>query len=397
MAAPGKILFVDDDPNLLAAFQRNLRKQFTFDTATGALEALQMLKTQGPYALLVVDMRMPEMNGVEFFERARVLAPDAVRIMLTGNADQQTVVHAVNRGQVFRFLNKPCPPEVLVPTLEHGLKQFELLRIERELLEGTLTGVINVLSEVLGMAAPEALGRGQRLRDSMRRFAAAVDASPLWEFEVAALLSSIGYAAFPSRLLLDLSAGQELTLPEEKLLRSAPKIGHDLLNRIPRLEGVARAVLYQHKNYDGTGFPLDDCHGDEIPLASRMLRILADRLVLENDGVVKAPAYEAMAARPGRYDPALLDACFVCFDAYLMQPIAADRPVKMLNIDQLIAGQVVVSDITTHDGIALISAGNHLTEMMLARLLNHRELGEVNEPVCVQDPGPSSTASAPPR
>ena len=166
-----KILFVDDDPNLLAAFQRNLRRQFTFDTALGGQEGLELLRTQGPYALLLVDMRMPGMDGIEFLERAQALAPDAVRMMLTGNADQQTAVEAVNRGHVFRFLNKPCPPEVLVPALEHGLKQFEMLRMERELLEGTLTGSVKVMTEVLGMVAPDALGRGQRLRESMRLFA----------------------------------------------------------------------------------------------------------------------------------------------------------------------------------------------------------------------------------
>src|SRR5690242_2258622 len=123
---PQKILFVDDDPNLLAAFQRTLRRLFTFDTALGGQEGLEMIRASGPYALLVVDMRMPVMDGVEFLERARVLAPDAVRLMLTGNADQQTAADAVNRGQVFRFLNKPCPPEVLIPAIEGGLKHFEM-------------------------------------------------------------------------------------------------------------------------------------------------------------------------------------------------------------------------------------------------------------------------------
>jgi len=123
---PHRILFVDDDLNLLAAFQRTFRREFPFDTAPGGPEALELLAKQGPYAVLVVDMRMPVMNGIEFLERARAISPQAVPIMLTGNADKSTQLDAVNRGRVFNFLNKPCPPEVLLSAIESGLRQFEL-------------------------------------------------------------------------------------------------------------------------------------------------------------------------------------------------------------------------------------------------------------------------------
>src|SRR5687767_13631263 len=179
MSTP-KILFVDDDPNVLAGLQRTLRKQFTFDTALSGLEALEMIQACGPYAVIVADMRMPGMEGIELLERVRERAPDTVRLMLTGNADQQTAVDAVNRGQVFRFLNKPCGPETLVPALETSLHHYELVRVERELLEGTLTGSVKVLADVLGMVAPDALGRGQRLRGLMRRFAQMAGAGPEW-------------------------------------------------------------------------------------------------------------------------------------------------------------------------------------------------------------------------
>src|SRR5438874_2087063 len=116
--ASRKILFVDDDPNILAGFQRTLRKQFAFDTVLSGAEALDHLKKSGPYAVVVADMRMPGMEGIELLERVRAAAPDTVRVMLTGNADQQTAVEAVNRGQIFKFLNKPCDAEVLVRALE---------------------------------------------------------------------------------------------------------------------------------------------------------------------------------------------------------------------------------------------------------------------------------------
>src|SRR5262249_53231752 len=122
-----KILFVDDDASILTAFQRNLRKQFALDVAIGGSEALRAMSAKGPYAVLVADMQMPEMNGLEFLKKAEEISPQTVRIMLTGNADQKTASDAVNLGHVFRFLTKPCSTEELAATLKAGLEQYLLV------------------------------------------------------------------------------------------------------------------------------------------------------------------------------------------------------------------------------------------------------------------------------
>jgi len=381
-----KILVVDDDPNILAAFQRNYRKQFELETANGGEEALRVITSSGPYAVILADMNMPGMNGVELLERVRSLVPETVRLMLTGNADQQTAIDAVNRGAVYRFLNKPCPPEELVPALDAALKHHELLHTERELLEGTLTATIKMLSEVLGMVAPEALGRGQRLRDSMRQFAKFINATPSWELEVAALLCSVGFAALPARVLEKVASGEDRTIEEEKLVRSVPQIGYDLLAPIPRFGGVAKIVLFQRKAFDGTDLPSVTCSGEDIPLGARMLKILIDRSALEAEGIVKQKAFEAMKARRGHYDPKLLESCFQCFNAFLANSISSTVPVLTQYIRELKPDQVVVSDITTTDGFVLLGAGNRLTPMMLRRLLNYDALGDVKQPVLVQNP-----------
>jgi response regulator RpfG family c-di-GMP phosphodiesterase len=362
MTAAPKILFVDDDPNIIAGFQRTLRKQFAFDTALSGAEALELLKAKGPYAVVVADMRMPGMEGIELLERVREAAPDTVRVMLTGNADQQTAVDAVNRGQVFRFLNKPCPPETLVPVLETSLKQHEIGRIERELLEGTLAGSVNMLTEVLGMVAPEALGRGQRLRWLMRRFSRIAKAGPEWELEMGALLSPLGFASVPAAVMRKLAAGTELSSQEYEILKRVPQIGYDLLKGIPRLQEVARIVRFQHAHFDGSASPSP---GEEIPVGARLLKILLDRLELETEGFVKQRARVAMQERTGRYDPHLLELNFVCFPEFLDQPISADRPVLTLHVAELKAGHILVSDVLTHDGLPLIGAGNRLTELFV--------------------------------
>jgi DNA-binding NtrC family response regulator len=102
-----EILFVDDDPEVLAGFRRSLRKEFKIDTAEGGAPALALMRGRSPYAVVVVDMRMPAMNGVEFLMELEKTAPDTIRMMLTGNADQKTARDAVNQGHIFRFLTKP--------------------------------------------------------------------------------------------------------------------------------------------------------------------------------------------------------------------------------------------------------------------------------------------------
>ena len=158
-----RILCVDDDPSVLQAYQRSLRKRYTIEPALGGDEAIAAVASQGPYAVVVCDMRMPGMNGVQTLAKIREIAPDTVRMMLTGNADQQTALEAVNEGRIFRFMNKPCPPEVFAAALDAGLEQYRLITAEKELLSKTLSGSVKLLTDVLGT------GQSDRLRQSVAR------------------------------------------------------------------------------------------------------------------------------------------------------------------------------------------------------------------------------------
>src|SRR5580704_17984253 len=134
MSTIPEILFVDDDAAILDGFQRALRKEFNVDIARGAEEALALCARRPAYSVVVADMQMPVMNGVDFLVCLEKSSPDSVRIMLTGNADQKTARDAVNKGHIFRFLNKPCPKDELISTLKAALRYHELITAERELL-----------------------------------------------------------------------------------------------------------------------------------------------------------------------------------------------------------------------------------------------------------------------
>ena len=101
-----KILFVDDEPNILSAYQRQSRRQFTIETALGGELGLAAISTHGPYAVIVADMRMPSMDGIQFLSKVKTIAPDSVRMMLTGNADQQTAINVSLHNQIKRQTEK---------------------------------------------------------------------------------------------------------------------------------------------------------------------------------------------------------------------------------------------------------------------------------------------------
>ena len=378
-----KILFIDDDTNLLAAMERNLRHKFNLVTAASGEAGLAQMAAAGPFAVVVADMQMPGMNGVQLLTEVQKRHPDAVRLMLTGNADQHTAVEAVNRGHVFQFLTKPCPVEMLTLALQAGLKQYGLITAERELLEKTLNGSIKVLADVLSLVDPLAFGHGEALCNYMRAYVSSLTVQNSWEFEIAAMLSQIGMVTIPPALTEKARTRRELTAVEQEVLARVPKTGADLLANIPRLESIARIVLYQQKHYDGSGFPADAVHGEDIPIGARILKVLVDLLELEAQKMSRDAALRLMQQRMGWYDPRVLDATFACFDIYLPD-ISAKSQGQPIAAKDLRAGQIVLADIMTESGKTIVMARSRITPVLLVRLANFAKFSPIQEPIFIE-------------
>jgi response regulator RpfG family c-di-GMP phosphodiesterase len=380
-----KILFVDDDANVLAGCQRTLRKDFTLDTALGGEQGLALIEQHGPYAVVVADMQMPGMNGVQFLTKTEERAPETIRIMLTGNADQQTARDAVNHGHIFRFLTKPCPPEELALTLKAGLRQYALVTAERDLLERTLNGGVKMLTDILSMLDPNSFGQGQRLSEYMRVFGRSYKLTQTWDLELAAMLSPIGFVTMPRALLEKARAGHGLTGAEKDILARAPQIGSELLANIPRLETIARIVLYQNKHHDGTGFPADDVAGDAIPIGARILHVLNDLLAYEAQKMPKFKALARMREAVGKYDPKVLEAVAVGFDVYLADQAAPDATAGVsIAFKDLQVGAVLKADLLTSEGTLMVAAGTEISAMLLEKLRNFAQLSGIKEPILIE-------------
>jgi response regulator RpfG family c-di-GMP phosphodiesterase len=377
-----KILLVDDDERLLDGLQRSLRRQFNLETAVGGAEGLNKIASNGPFALIVSDMQMPGMSGLEFLRQVQVQAPHSVRLMLTGNADQKTAVDAVNDGRVFRFLTKPCPAATLGTALEEGLEQFRLENAERDLLENTLGGALKVLTEILSMIDPATFERGQRLRECCRQFAEAVGFNVTWETEIAAMLLSIGRVTIPPSVLEKVRQHLPLDTAESQLLRQVPELGARLLEKIPRMENVVAIVRYQHKHFDGTGFPERGPSGTDIPLSARLLKFLGDLMDLETQGLHRTEAWRKLQDRPGCYDPDMVMAAARWCEV-LAPETTAQQPREEVEVEELHAGQVLAQDITSTEGLVLLAAGTTLTSMLVAKLNNFRRLHTIGRTLLV--------------
>ena len=166
-----KILCVDDEESILKGFQLNLRKGFDLHLAANGKEGLEVFEREGGFALVLSDMRMPEMDGATMLSEIKKRDSEVVTVLLTGHTDFESAMAAVNEGNVFRMLSKPCPPDVLIKVLNDGLAQHDLIKTKRILLDQTLRGSVDALAQALSIAKPLFFGRAQRIRRNARRAA----------------------------------------------------------------------------------------------------------------------------------------------------------------------------------------------------------------------------------
>jgi response regulator RpfG family c-di-GMP phosphodiesterase len=376
-----RVLLVDDEVNVLQAYARVLRSRFSLDTAEGGPQALAMLDQRGPYAVLVSDMRMPGMDGVELLTQVRERFPDTVRVMLTGNADQQTAIEAVNQGAIFRFLNKPCETELLARTLDQAIRQHELITAEKSLLESTLKGAIRMLVELLSCLDPISFGRAQAMAVHAEAIAKELGMENPWVLGIASILSQIGILTVPDGVATKLHNGTFLTSSERELANRIPELGADLIRNIPRLEEVAEAVLYMSKNFNGTGYPPTELKEHGIPLGGRILRVVWDyerQLPKFANGL---SAIHDMEGRTTWYDLDVLRAFERCLEREVTEAVPA--PPRQIDLHELRIGQVLLAGIETVDGLLVVPEGTVIGLVHLQKLRNFARLSGIRQPLLV--------------
>ncbi|WP_285905236.1 HD domain-containing phosphohydrolase [Pseudodesulfovibrio pelocollis] len=375
-----RVLFVDDDPNILKTFRASFRKKFELDLAEGADEALDKIKSGEKYAVVVSDQKMPGKSGMDLLAEIQTLAPTTVRIMLTGHGDFTLAMDAVNRGQLYRFLLKPCPLDDLERAINAALRQHRLVVAEKVLLNQTLKGTVELLTEIVSLVNPEAFGRSQRIKRHMGYLVEQMNLKTGWLYEMAGMLSQLGCILLPDRTLAKLQAGRPLEGEELQLFAMHPTLGAEMLKKIPRMEKVAQIIAYQEKNYDGTGVPLDSVKGEAIPLGSRMLKLVLDYdTALMRTGKPSA-AFAALEEHIDRYDPELL--------YYLEGSLGKEAHYSLaeMTIDELWPGIILDEPVTDASGLVLCRKSMEVTHSIIAKLKAFQLRGTIRQPFKVLVP-----------
>jgi response regulator RpfG family c-di-GMP phosphodiesterase len=367
-----KILFVDDEPEVLDGYKRTLHKEFNIDTATCGSEALNRV-TAHRYAVVVSDMRMPGIDGIQLLSRIHDLSPDTVRVMLTGHADLNTAIVAVNEGAIFRFLTKPCEVELLKKVVTTCLVQHRLVMAEKELLENTLMGSIKMLTDILSIANPPAFSRALRIRRYVKHMVRARHLEPEWQFEVAAMLSQIGAVTLASEVIESAHQGEKLHDVDQKAFDQHPEFAGKLLANIPRLEGIAWIVAHQRP-----GIPENE---QQIPPNIRCgAEIL--RVALAFDDLIVRGTSQARALTELSQIPAL--------NKELVQSLAslstetANMEFRTLRIEDLSTGMILQEEIRTTAGMLLVGRGQEITYPLAVRLVNFHRRKTIKDSVLVQ-------------
>lgn len=375
-----KILLVDDEPDILDTFKRSFKKKFHIETALGGQEGLELISAKGPFAVIVSDMRMPGMEGTQFLSKVKEVAPDSVRMMLTGNTDIDTAIGAVNEGSIFHFLNKPCSLEVFEKAIESGIRQYKLITAERELLEKTLSRSVKALIDILSMVNPLAFSRAMRLRHYVKHVVSQLQLSDGWQYEVAAMLSQIGCVKLAQETLEKIYVGQKLTEEEQEAFASHPSAGADLLRKIPRLEKVASMIEKQLEPFSKFNSVRTPSKTDPVEIGAQILKVSLnfDRLVI--GGASYPDAVNKLMKHPEDYNPSIVSTMRE------LKTAKKETQIKLVKVQDLAIDMVIIEDIRTKTGLLLLHKGQEITSLLLERLKNFSRQGNMPNEIRVSIP-----------
>jgi response regulator RpfG family c-di-GMP phosphodiesterase len=428
-APAGAVLCVDDEPHILSALRRLFRTQgYEVLTATSAADGLALMAQQ-PVDVVISDMRMPGMDGVQFLERARAMRPEALRLLLTGHADVDQVMGAVNRGEIYRYITKPWDDSDIVLVLRHAferraleqekrrlealtLRQNEQLRELNQDLEARVAArtaelkqahdellasndklkrnfltSIRVFAGIIELRGANLAGHSRRVADLARRIGLrmGLEQHEAQQVFIAGLLHNIGKIGFSDALLelpMSMMNGEQLNQ-----YKRYPARGEQLLIPLDDLAEAAAIVRAHQERFDGQGFP-DGLAGLDIPLGARILALASDYDNLQIGTLTRNRLSREQAAalvierRGTRYDPAVVAA----FEEVTTgRSVAADLPNDLeLPVSALRPGMRTTRDLVTRDGSLLLSGDHVLTERLIAQIAGYAKTSNLTMVVHVR-------------
>ena len=381
-----KILFIDNDNVFLEKLKKQFLEQYTVSIATCGADALKIITQEDPFAAITSCMALRDTNGIKLFQAIKKISPDSVRLMLTNNTEQKTAIDAINIGHVHNFLRKNTPPEILAKVISSDIAANAPNNSdedsEKNLLESTLSGSIKLLMDMMSMVSPDVFGQTMAILDTAKVLAKEMHIEDTWNLEMAAMLCHLGSVTLPPDTLSKIGSEELASDSEKEMIRRLPEVSKNLISNIPRLNDVAEIVYYHQKHFNGEGFPTDDKAGDNLPIESRILKVLCDLQLMTATGVdLDDVIGELTPLQNIQYDPDVfkMAAVSLCSADYA-QDSAAPINVTLKNLRD---GQVLASNIETVDGRLLFATGFKLTSTIIERVLNYHRINKIKEPIIV--------------
>jgi response regulator RpfG family c-di-GMP phosphodiesterase len=423
-APAATILCVDDEPNILAALRRLFRREHYKVLVAGSAAAGWAVLEEEHVDIVISDMQMPEVNGTEFLERVRQRWPDTLRLLLTGHADHEATIGAINRGEVYRYITKPWNEEAILLVVRDALErqglQREKIRLEEltrqqneqlrdlnanleqrvrdrtaelsaaqkslqashERLKNNFLTLIKVFSSMVETRAGAVPGHGRKVADLARRIAMRMGLSA----REAQDIFVAGLIGIPESVLKGDNLG---------LYRTYPHLGEQLLMPLEELREAARIIGAHRERFDGAGFP-EGMAGFDIPLGARILAVAHDYEALQRGLLAQRRADAAQAtelvaeSRGKRYDPEVVEAFY---DIRTGRSVAEVIAEVAMGTAQLKPGMVLSRDLLSPEGALLLSADHVLSDRMLKQLAEYERRSSIELQLFVKSGSPDAPHS----
>jgi response regulator RpfG family c-di-GMP phosphodiesterase len=414
--AVSEILIVDDEPVVLTALKVTLEREgFPVVACTSPVKALAVLKERD-FAVIISDQRMPEMMGLDFLIESRRLRPHASRILITAVLALPTIVDAINKGEIFRFIAKPWLREELIATVRNAVQRHDLV-IRNEILQAetqNLNAQLRQANAALEAQVHDLERQRQHLDTANRELASSYEnslelcrrilttydpilggqAKALVEFatqmaatdkftdmerhalRTGAWLCDLGLIGVPREMLRAFrSKSEQLTDRERGMLHNHPIYSQTLASLVDGRAEVGEAIRAHHERYDGRGYP-DGLAGDAIPWAARCLAVAVGFV---ESGLSKTAAIDSLLAKSGtEFDPEA-----VRLFLKVANLVQLPKQVREIMLEELEPGMVLANGIYSPHGLLLIGEGQPLSSGTIAKIRSHNRVTPISQRLLV--------------
>jgi response regulator RpfG family c-di-GMP phosphodiesterase len=410
--SPLPILIVDDEEIVLVALRETLtREGYKVIASPHAIHALSILKEQ-QFSVVLTDQQMPLISGLEFLARVKEIQPDATRILITAVLNLNTIIDAINKGEIYRFIVKPWLREELLVTMKNAVQRHEMILIHARLhaeslatneklsqLNAALETQIAKVAEQNKQLQDAAKSREQNLRQSVelcvrametfhpvlgnqarrvfelcKTMAIGMELPPeqLQTLEIAALIHDIGLIGIPRQLIRRWERSpQSLNRAEQSLIQRHPILGQEFAGFMDHLDGIGPAIRAHHERFDGRGFP-DGSKGESIPWIGRLLAVAV--AYAESNLDAKSASAMIKQGSGSAFDPEAVK----IFLRYLPKAIVPGKQ-REVALSELRPGMKLAEGIYAANGVLLIADGERLTAAYIEKLRNHHRTSPIAE------------------